>query len=62
MPDDPRGSAPIPAPGAPPADAPEHRDPNESAPFLTWTALYLIVAIALALDMAALAAVGWIYR
>jgi hypothetical protein len=33
-----------------------------SAPPLGWTALYLIVAVALALEIAAFAACTWIYR
>jgi hypothetical protein len=33
-----------------------------SAPPLSWTALYLIVAVALALEIAAFAACTWIYR
>jgi hypothetical protein len=32
------------------------------APFLTWKALYLVVGLALALEIAAFAALTWIYR
>jgi hypothetical protein len=32
------------------------------APFLSWTTLYLVVGIALALEIAAFAALTWIYR
>jgi hypothetical protein len=32
------------------------------APILTWRSLYLIVAIALVLEIAAFAALTWIYR
>ena len=37
--------------------------PDETpAPFASWRALYLIVASALALEIAAFAALTWIYR
>jgi len=39
--------------------------PNEApdpAPLLSWRALYLVVAIALALEIAAFSALTWIYR
>ena len=32
------------------------------APVLSWAALYLIVAVALALEIAGFAALHWIYR
>jgi len=34
----------------------------DSAPLLSWKALYLIVAIALALEIVAFSALTWIYR
>jgi hypothetical protein len=37
--------------------------PDEApVPFASWKALYLIVAVALALEIAAFAALTWIYR
>ena len=41
---------------------PERRDLSEAAPFLSWAALYLVVAVALALEIGAFAALTWIYR
>jgi hypothetical protein len=61
MPDEPRRPAPMSAPAAP-AEIPEHHEPGEAAPFLSWTALYLVVAAALASEIAAFATITWIYR
>jgi hypothetical protein len=36
--------------------------PDEGAPFLSWTGLYVVVAVALAAEIAAFAALTWIYR
>jgi hypothetical protein len=49
------------APAAP-AEIPEHHEPGEAAPFLSWTVLYLVVAAALASAIAAFATITWIYR
>jgi hypothetical protein len=35
---------------------------DDEAPFLTWRALHVIVALSLLVDIAALAALCWIYR
>jgi hypothetical protein len=62
MPDDSRRPDPISEPLIPPGLARERRELNEVAPFLSWTVLYLIVAVALALEIVAFAAIHWIYR
>jgi len=43
-------------------DEPGRRSPIEAAPFLSWTTLYILVAAALAVEIAAFAAIRWIYR
>jgi hypothetical protein len=36
--------------------------PGEPAQFLSWTGLYLVVAVALASEIAVFAVITWIYR
>jgi hypothetical protein len=54
MPDEPHPVAPSPAAAAPRA--------GEAAPFLSWTAIYLVIALSLAAEIAAFATITWIYR
>ncbi len=35
---------------------------DDKSPFLTWRTLYVVVALSLAVDIAAFAALRWIYR
>jgi hypothetical protein len=43
-------------------DEPERRSSTEPAPFLSWTAIYIVVAASLAVEIAAFVAIRWIYR
>jgi hypothetical protein len=60
MPDEPR-SPPVTPPGDPAGD-PARDELDAAPPFLGWTALYLIVAAALVVEVAAFTALTLIYR
>jgi hypothetical protein len=45
-----------------PADEPARRELEARPPFLSWTALYVLVAVLLALELAAFALITVAYR